>query len=203
MKVLSFNEIEFVKKILNLEKDGSLRPAWKVVYSLDKIIEAGYGDVDPSTIPKEVLSNAESLITKPPRFKIGESIQLHFKSRSPYQRFCQCHGIGFDDSGKLPRQWQLELDYMEYTIPKHFATAEITSVYSILVVKGNEYSFLWRLLNGEEIELTINDTEDFAKRDGFNSTKEFFQFFHKQYDISQPKKFWNYKFKLIENERIK
>ena len=44
-------------------------------------------------------------------------------------------------------------------------------------------------------ELTKEEVEDLAKRDGFACLSYFFKWFDKKYDLKTPKKFWVYRFK--------
>lgn len=220
MKILSFNNIEDIKKILRGEKTQSLRLAQDKAYSLNTIIDAGYGkEADPSKIPKKVLLGATTYLDKEARFEVGEKIKLMFKQRSKYICFCSKCGAGITsrisfraDDGTW---WCINCKEFVNVILKDISPAEITKVFKIEIglmtynygdskkpfstpmfyyIKCADKNCPYR----EKNWFLDNSEREMWKKDGFKDDGQgFYDSLNREYSLGEPKKFWVYRFKLI------
>lgn len=162
MKILNFSCVEKLQKLLFKECSQTIRPArgrW--------------------TYEKE----------RPPRFKVGERVQLMWNQRSKATLFHKEDGTPY--KGVIP------LDYMDDIIlssqglfRKKIGEGIITKVFKIELQLQGKTTFLKYYYSGEEL----------AKRDGFNSVGEMFTWFDKRYDLSTPENFWVYRWKWLNDK---
>lgn len=211
MKIISFSEVRFVRAILEGKKTQTIRPLfgksnkkWTETFTPSPFLEM----MDDMKIKQPII--------KKPRFKVGESAKLMFKQRSTPKDswFCLKCGdsiaAGIDVDGKPAGQiWCINCNRsreQNEIFPKHFATASIESVFEIEMWKlDDDYVSVAlggsiRMVYNNQPENNLNPTEleKLAKRDGFNSAKEMFNWFHKKYNLSKsPKRFAVYRWRLI------
>jgi len=199
MKILNFTAVEILPALLSKAKLQTIRPAWG-------------GDIN----------KGKPEYYKEPRFKVADKVRIVWNQRSKYDWFCKGCGKGFA-IGKL---LIISLDRHYYNharinpkqcfkgrkgyFSKYLGNAEITEVFKIEISKsitdyedGDVYErFYLKPItdNPRDMDKKINIGqfwEDIlAKLDGFSSAKQMFAYFDKKYDLSQPKAFWVYRFKL-------
>lgn len=239
--------------MLDKRKAQTIRPAWKLSSGrVPKLINR-----NPSNDPHPHLSVCEGCgwndcICSELRFKVGEPVQLMWKQRSRFQRFCSKCGNGtigiFTEESRIcvpkgycshsykiegrpgeliqplssrqERQFGIKSIripdgktgvYIPYlTFPKLLGTGTITEVFKISMVKEiTPSSILWEVCfqnqNPEAGGITYDQyspvVENLAKRDGFNSTEEFFNYFSKNYDLLKPLPFWVYRWTWDEIQK--
>ena len=251
MKIINFSVVEILPSLLDKSKTQNIRPAWEILSprehreehirrcpACDKIKkryettgkyptneELNSERVSISKICEETYKNMPEFFNKPPKYKVGEKVQLFWKQRSKYKWFCKwCGGALIpNEEGYMGCKECLNAvdrdvlnKYEMYhkrgqTIPKaiifnkHLGTTEITEVFKISMINGGILSLKGDNSLGEYTkEFFKNDYQkqfekDLAKRDGFSSAEDFFQFFDKQYDLSSPKEFYVYRWKYIES----
>jgi len=109
-------------------------------------------------------------IDKPAKFKVGDNVKIYWDK---------------DNQTKHQHIW------------KELGVVEITEVFQIEIRKIGECQFRyvhsehwWSQEGGRALEL--------AESDGFKSAKDMFKYFDKQYDLSEPRKFWVYRWRWLE-----
>ena len=156
----------------------TIRPAW---IETNKIMKPSLAK---DSIDK--LHNKFGIPLKPPRFKVGEQVRLFWKQRSKYKWFRKIDGSG----------WGGNPDSRLFN--KHLGAAEITEVFKIemgimefddsKIGPHNEY-----YIRDDKVLWFSAKISDLAKRDGFKSAEDFFQYFDSNYDLSSPKPFYVYR----------
>lgn len=143
---------------------------------------------------------------KPPRFKVGEKVQIMWKQRNKCKLFCPrpnrdgtlC-GMGIDVGcmihGILP---------YDEPFPKKLGEVEITEVFKIEMSKGKLIKYHIQDMSIKHKHFghpTFNQAgeEELAKLDGFKSIEDMFKWFDKQYDLSTPKQFWVYRWRWLND----
>jgi hypothetical protein len=201
VKILNFSCVEILPALLGRSKTQTIRPAWKVKdLGEDKDMPFGI--------------RLEGTYEKPARFKVGEKIQIAWKSRGTPkgQIFCWHHGNPFKSvigsgqdlgiakpCGCIMSSMLMKaiLDksanglYQGLTFPKVLGTAEIVEVFKIKLGK-TEGELPW-YSNYDSALL-----EQIAKKDGFEDAEEMFKWFDEHYNLSSPKEFWVYRWKWRE-----
>lgn len=133
------------------------------------------------------------------KFKVGDKVTLYWKQRSPYKIFCSKCGKGHEITNFDGKRW---LEYNKFCecksipITKTLGTGTITEVFEIYMVKKvtpvyNEvvlYNKSGTVYNKHEI-FSDSVKNDIALRDGFNSFKEFSDYFLSHYDLNKTKSF--------------
>ena len=197
MKTINFSVKEILPSLLDKSKEQTIRPAWKEELS-NKLAD---GDIiSVNTGSKEV--PYKNWNEKPPRYKVGEKVKIYWNQRSKYEWFCRECGNGvlpitlkFGCSCKIYNKNKIKItERMNKYFNKLLGTAKITEVFKIEIVKTNVDENWYNIMVNNKAMLN-EEREDLAKRDGFSSAEKFFQFFDKQYDLSQPKFFWVYRWK--------
>lgn len=175
MQVLSFSEPWMVRKILEQIKNQSMRPLCKCKHHPD-----GH------------------------HYKVGEIVKLMYKCRSTPKGSFFCK-----ECGKVNRGSKLDLIDFRYWecpkcgkigyIPKHFATVKVTDVFEVelRIITGSGGRVAKAILTKREDVLNGNHNE-FAQRDGFKDAEEMFDWFHKAYDLSTPRRFATYRWEMIK-----
>ena len=164
MQIINFTEKEILQKLLNKEKQQTIRSAFKIID----------GKITP----------------KPARFKIGDKVKMLWKQRSPYNEFCKVCGNPikkaegqaiYCDTENCP-----EFGRATETFNKILGTGTITALFEMEM----EFDLIFQKKVGFGYAYWQKSLiEDLAKRDGFNSTKDFFNWFHNYYNLDQPKPF--------------
>ena len=165
MQIINFTAKEILQKLLNKEKSQTIRSAFKTVDN--------------------------KLIPKPARFKINDKVKMLWKQRSPYNEFCKVCGNPikkaegqaiYCDTENCP-----EFGRATETFNKILGTGTIIDVFNIFLGKERVMFTAYPPHCGGDYP---NDfIKDLAKRDGFNSTKDFFNWFDNHYNLDQPKPF--------------
>ena len=121
-------------------------------------------------------------VEKPARFKVGEKVKLMWGQRSKYKWFCKCCGKfrpqGYD--GYCPVNHK-----KNGTFNKELGTAEITEVFKVT------------MSTGRGIEGTNHTMLEISTLDGFKSLELMRKYFDDNYDLSNPKEFWVYRWRHI------
>lgn len=186
MQIINFTATEILPKLLTKEKEQTIRPAFKIIN--------------------------EELIQKPQRFKVNDKIKLMWKQRSPFSWFCKSCGEPTDKERRCENESCINhRRRIESPFNKILGTGTIIKVFEIGMEK------LERNYRIEKFEInrtplpeiyppihfvfssynyTNNDfINDLAQRDGFNSTKEFLDWFHNHYNLTKQKPFWVYRWR--------
>lgn len=196
MKILSFSAVEILPALLNRSKTQTIRPAW-----LGQVATIMIHDNDE---PPRKETHYE--MEKKPRFKVGEKVQLMWKQRSKSFAFCKFCGRGWKDfKNREDKYWRTKCCDVVVNcgdfcfIDKKIGEVEITEVFEIEIRKDQNslhtsptrYS-IWSsngLYNHASIPM--------AKADGFKTYQDFFAWFDKAYDLTEPKKFHVYRWKWL------
>lgn len=200
MKVLNFSAVEILPKLLSKEKTQTIRPAWNS--KLNTFVEG----MEPE---------------KPARFKVGERVQIHWKSRtSPKEAvFCKHCGkfifsevhidkgitkftcenscFSFDELTLSLPNHSTEKELERHSFFKKLGEAEITDVFKIeMGVCPYHKKKLGRhfYVNFDKFGKFLETQETLAKLDGFKDPKEMTNWFDEHYDLSNPKIFWVYRY---------
>jgi len=192
MKPLNFSVVEILPSLLNKTKTSTIRPAWKECdycipkrKTLEKYPEVGFDECEYCL--------DKIIIKKPPRYKVGDKVSLYWNQRSKYEWFWIENGTEVNKIFTDTTQPLTHTGFTSKIFNKLLGTAEITEVFKIEINKTTEFYKDSFFIRGPDI-----DKEDLAKRDGFSSAEKFFRFFDKQYDLSQPREFYVYRWKWID-----
>ena len=148
-------------------------------FSVVEILPALLDKSKTQTIRPAFKDNKE----KPARFKVGEKVKLMWKQRSKRKLFCKKCGYNcFQVKNKITEKCDGTTFFK-----KKLGIVEITEVFKIEMWTGNDVP----LITGYKLKGTYK----LARRDGF---KDLFNWFHKKYDLSEPKQFWVYRWKWLE-----
>jgi hypothetical protein len=193
MKVLSFSELRFVRAILEGRKNQTIRP---LMCSNCKG-EGYFMHLSSGSLYRHREYNPRRCIKcdgkgfRRPRIAEGEKAVLVYRQRSKNQFFCLKCGEGggwFDFPHKedciFPR-----------VLMKKFATALITEAFEVEI--GADTIFTFKRHKTEKSWL-----EDFSLRDGFESPSALFKWFSQHYELSKPKRFAVYRFRLVRDEKV-
>ena len=169
MKVLSFagyDEIYLkyiLPALLNKTKTQTIRPAWndavKHKWSLTR---------DNCAYEK-----IKYVSGKPPRFQVGETFILEWKSRSSPRGSWFCSNCGMlekirNPSGKCDHLYFPEnTNPTAFKFPKILGMATITEVLKMEMRKTPHGKFFGLWLRDGDIYLTTEEYEELAKKDGF------------------------------------
>ena len=196
MKILNFTVVEILPALLNKAKTQTIRRAFM-------INREGYGKA-------EKLTDLE----KPPRFKVGDIVQIMWNQRSKYEWFCKGCGKGIDylelkGGEKLFQCPHCPHHYYPQQFNKHLGNVKITEVFKIEICKQIEPPDAFRIMTfGNSLkpdsefkfadmhyckECPSHEIGYFAKRDGFATAEDMFKTLGEMYDLSQPKPFWVYR----------
>jgi len=216
MRIISFGDVKFVRAILEGSKTQTIRLlGWK-------------NNKDFKTeVTNKMWKDTWSISQKKPIHKVGDQIKLVYKQRvlKKDAGFCKKCGQVFLELPWKGKNWEIngrinidpcpQCKTVSEILPKHFATAEITDVFEIemfndpeagfKIGEGQWNSYIHILKNGKTIThkgfgetIETGFMQDLAKRDGFKSTEEMFQWFDKRYDLSTSKRFAVYRFEVIK-----
>lgn len=195
-RVISFSEVDFVRKILQKTKNQTIRPIKYICCQCGKVR-------NENKIPIRKRYKCEHcgiispMILKQPIHKVGDTVKLSYKSRGYPKDTWFCDGCGVPyvlgtDVNK-PQEYSPQLCCHKKTnlFPKHFATAKIVEVFQIELIRYDICK------NGKP--LNFEDKEEIAVRDGFNtpSLENLYSWFDKRYDLSVPRRFAVYRFEVI------
>ncbi len=212
MKILSFSCVGKLPALLRWRDEKTewqtIRPAWKDIRGIDETklnhIALTSNGVEPEF---EILKSHHDIILKPPRFQIGERIQLYWKQRSTYHHFKKSDGIGtrFTDE-VVERSRVMRVGAVEY-FQKLLGTGPVIKIFRIEM--GFEQQFpedpceeerdVFYIDTFENWEKSMSRThhlgtyrDELANRDGIGkgTLREFIDFFSKNYDLSTPKPFY-------------
>lgn len=200
MKIINFTEKKILKALLNGTKRQTIRPAWRVVAKRPLMVGS---EKNKEGIQTKIKSAMYTIYGgKPARYKVGDVVQIMWNQRSKFRWFCSECGVGLR-----------EIRYDEVACLEHgtsitakiiTAMRERTGVFGevfnkrIRVVKITEVG---KIVIGKGLLMTSGDTaENIARLDGFDSAKDFFEFFDRAYDLSSPREFWVYRWEEIMAE---
>lgn len=165
MKIINFTAVEILPKLLSKEKTQTIRPVW----NKDK-----------------------------PYLKVGDKVQIMWNQRSKFKWFNRYTG-----KGTGLKSGNKSLPIFEF-ITKQLGTAEITQVFKIEMYEDGDFTTypcgygVMKIDNeGKWIKRMdlwdIKLADRFAKRDGFKSIRDMFNWFDKQYSLDKPKQFYVYR----------
>jgi hypothetical protein len=176
MKAISFSAVEILPALLSREKTQTIRPA---------MIEIKYKDVE------------DNAIASLPRFKPYEQVQIIWKQRTSPKgaKFCRHCGLEEREIEYRPGEHD-RMIRTDMWFPKILGTVEITEVFQIEMGKD-------RVKVPIEGRLYLSDRKNeyntlfLARLDGFETSRQMFLWFDRYYDLSQPKRFWVYRWKWV------
>ena len=196
IKPLNFTAKEVLHSLLDKSKTQTIRRSWKEcsicngIGKLEECCPCQKADIE-NKYTKCSKCAGTGIIEKQPKYKAGDKVPLvwKFEEEGSVIYCCEC--------GKQIKR--LDEDHtsscgMEYeTFNKNLGTVIITEVFEIEIgrtkINPTLKSPYW--IEG------LDSIEDLAKRDGFKSVKKLFKYFNKNYDLSEPRKFWVYRWKRI------
>jgi len=161
-------------------------------FTVKEILPALLDKSKTQTIRKGYINFSEE---KPPRFKVGEQVQIMWKQRSVYNTFTILDGeqsLGFGEEGK---------DFFR----KKLGTARITEVFKIYMFYPDPKDISHGVIQifDDDGLVDIDDEDAFedeiVKRDGFVNSHPFYRFFSKYFKGQQETlPFWVYRWEWIE-----
>lgn len=223
MKVLNFSALEILPKLLSKEKIQTIRPAFFTEF------KCFYCDKKFKDIQKhqkehpDVALRSYHFQTKPARFKVGERVQVHWKSRTApkdalfhdvcgdtiyfklqtsqiYDRSIGCHTCGnlrdFTSETFYTKEQEEYLQSISFR--KKLGEADIVMVFKITMAREIDNGYFIKYEDGTIREPWDYDCKVLALSDGFNSVEEFFKWFDNTYDLSNPKTFWVYRYLWVK-----
>ena len=133
-----------------------------------------------------------------PRLKVGDEVKLYWEQTSKAKTFCSVGGHEIRDGAftctcVFPISKPLWFD-------KLLGKCKIVEVFEITMILGGSSKDTPIYFKGESkhgIYYGSEEMEDLAKRDGFKSAKEMFEWFDKTYDLSQPRRFAVYRWEYL------
>lgn len=227
MKQLNFTAKEILPSLLDKSKTQTICKAWiekeltdeqsktyiKGLQQGTSISFKGELTEEGKEIFKPFLEGSPKNVTlmfkKPPKFKVGDEVELVWDRDSKYWWFDKETGKG------------VNMDYFPNAIVFHteLCKVTITEVFEIEISKTKRGTFesyhLKKLYvrpdfqEGAEAEKLVdkfyfdnglknNTFEEIWKKDGFKSTEEMFAYFDKNYDLSLPKRFFVYRWRWLK-----
>lgn len=131
-------------------------------------------------------------------YNIGDNVTVEYASDNQYKYFCTGCGAGAFTEEELSIPPMQSCPHcgsdVDDVVSKHFADALITHVGIIELHEGR----MWEVFPEIKIPVKSFDITLNAIRDGFDCREEFFKYFNDKYDISTPRKFYVYTFKLVK-----
>lgn len=135
--------------------------------------------------------------TKPPRFKVGDKVKLFWKQRTKYKVFAYNKRNNTDYSMSTTDMIKF-VPQNSIIFNKHLGTVEITEVFKIeLGFKEKYRTEEWKGYYCHYFDGRNEYGDEIWLRDGFNSAKQMFNYFDKNYDLNNPKEFWVYRWKWL------
>lgn len=159
---------------------------------------------------------------KKPRHKVGDIVPLFWKQRSKYELFCAECGDGLFTKDEIKREVSksenikkhakcfrladINFDKREIDetspmrFPKTLGEVEITEVFEIEMEKrGLKNPKIAMILTGVKKYIPFSERHlEIPHRDGFKNFDEMFNWFDKKYDLTQPKRFFVYRWRWLE-----
>ena len=197
MKTINFTAKEVLPGLLDRTKKQTIRKAWTECPNCNgfKLVPLNrhIDTVDEDGSCK--CCNKNGNVDKPPKHKVGDEVQLVWKSddKGSIIYCCECgkqiNSLYEDHSFSCGEEYE--------TFEKNLGTAVITKVFKIEMFKRDKAHYILQ----NKINFDKGDNNKLAKRDGFKSAEDFFEYFDKNYDLSSPKKFYVYRWKFISKTR--
>lgn len=185
MKTINFSAVEILPALLSRMKTQTIRPARRII----KIPKMGITHLKGIPIEME-----KKTILKAPKYEVGDKVQMMWHQRTSPKgtTFCQRCGLSLNPRRQCECKPIDKLGLNIYPMfSKVLGTATITEVVKLKLELRNTLRF------GKQYIATINgmefDGEYLAEQDGFSSTMDFFVYFDENYDLSEPKEFWVYR----------
>lgn len=198
MKTLNFTATEILSKLLSKEKTQTIRKAWKICeWCYGKGVIGG--DLDEYNCK---CGDAKGVISKPPTYKVGDKVQLMWEKDMPERSFCTGCGNPMTKLDGYCKWGGCNKKMFTSIFNKILGTGTITEVFEIEMRKDNKRPIglyyikefpipTHRIVMGcIQYPKFIND---FAERDGFPNSEAMFKWFDEKYDLSEPKKFYVYR----------
>ena len=128
---------------------------------------------------------------KPAAYKVGDIVSFIWNRDSLWDWFCKKTGRAIRGINH-PRN-----DSFLNWFNKNLGKVKITEVFEVEITKEHINP-----LSPEPFGryLTKREANNFAKKDGFKSVISFFKYFNDNYDLSQPRKFWVYRYDWLGDE---
>jgi hypothetical protein len=206
MKVLNFTATEVLPGLLKKTKNQTVRPAFCKDCSNTKLFNDLKFKSDRAY--QELIMSEHK-----PRFKVGEIIQLMWKSRTSPKNawFCVHCGNQIEKCGDFESVWG-ECKSMVCTgwdgpnikvkcFPKILGHGKITEIFKIFLQKNEGCRGLKdiKVENGTTIIGGNNDEwVSLFTRDGFNTGCAFEDYFNSHYDLKEAKPFFVYRFEWLK-----
>jgi hypothetical protein len=178
---ISFSAMPILSALLRQDKTQTIRPM--------KIDDSDWNA--GTSIANQAVFGHDKFY-KPPRFKVDATVKFYWKMRSKAKMFCR-------DCGKASKTTvdgkSLYCDTEKCAktghFPKLLGTGKMTEVFIIDMVKNDQgYQVL---LDKEGTVADESFCDELARRDGFASKDEMFEWFDKHYKLSEKKRFAVYR----------
>ena len=180
-KPINFTCKEKLKSLLDKSCGQTLRRAWE-----EWINGKGLDGIRP----------------KPAAYKVGDIVSFIWNRDSLWDWFCKKTGRAICGINH-PRN-----DSFLNWFNKNLGKVKITEVFMVEMGKednselnkdGKKSKNDYYLQHGMG-DSPVNQCKVIAKKDGFKSAESFFKYFNDNYDLSQPRKFWVYRFEWLGDE---
>ena len=187
MKQLNFTAKEILPSLLDKSKTQTIRKAWTEINIIDDIDLLHFSFCKDGIKPAFLVNKEHKEIEdKPPKFKVGDEVELVWNRDSEHQYFNKKTGNAIPLEHFEEGMSELLGDNL---FSKNLGKVTITEVFEIEMEADRI------LIHGE----VIHDEElsDIAEKDGFKSAENMFAYFDENYDLSSPKKFHVYRWEWL------
>ncbi len=189
-KTISFSVVKILPALLSGEKRQTIRPAWKIIKKQLPYDGEGYSE-------GQIDLESNKIISKPPRFKVGEPVKLYWKQRTRYLCFCRNCGNGKSSLMKED-MYPCEHCKSRRSFEKILGESEITEVKKVKMGYMNDEE--GKSIPFVDFEQGGFKNQDLARRDGFKDVHEMFKFFDGYYDLSIIREFYVYRWLNTQNQ---
>ncbi len=186
MPALSFSALEILPALLDHSKTQTIRPLMR--HRLRTKFVTSHG-IEHSDLYEHI-----------PRFKVGDVVTLYWKMRSKakwyvYPNYTTKQDVGFltKEGAMAFAQDQMDIiDNKPIAFTKLRGKVKITEVFTIEMQKCSNDINAFHLYR-EQASQGSQIVHEMAKRDGFRSAEEMFEWFDAHYDLLQPRGFAVYR----------
>ncbi len=197
-KIINNTCVEVLQGLLNKTKTQTIRKAWKECFKCKgkKTIQRYYNS--KPTIKDEChICNGKGVEEKQAKYKVGDIVQQVWNrdSNYDYDWFCKICGKRSDVNHHINDNTCSPIAHGYNSFHRELGEVEITEVFKIKMSKYTIISYEF----GSNVKLLLDNfsREELAKRETFKSVEEMFTYFHKNYDLSEPREFWVYRWKWL------
>jgi len=199
MKTINNTCLEVLPGLLDKSKTQTIRPAWKDCYDLIKEEAINVEQSLPRPAMYKTIKGT-NFVEKPSKYKVGEIVKQVWNQRSKYKWFDSKTGKAIEQPEIRDLRKGEDSIRLRNAFKKHLGNVEIIEVFKIEIYKfkigfGIRNLTRYVTLSFGSPFLREKQVEDLAKRDGFSTVEQMFEYLDKNYDLSTPKEFWVSRYK--------